>query len=133
MHLSQLIPLAICVSLLGIAGCAPKGPKTYPVAGEVTFDGQPVAEGEIIFRAADGAQGSWAAKITGGSYALESTAGAKRVEITAHRQIEVAPSASGEGGINYEMYIPEKYNEKSDLTREVTPAGPNKFDFPLEP
>ena len=127
----ELVAVALLLAML--VGCQDDGPATYPVAGSVTFAGQPVADGEIIFRAADGAQGSWAAKITAGEYSLKSTAGAKRVEISARRQIETAPAASGEGSINFQMYIPAKYNEKSQLTAAVTPAGPNTFDFALEP
>ena len=116
-----------------LTGCGPRGPVTYPVSGTVKVDGQPVANGEIIFRAADGATGSWEAKITDGSYSLESTAGEKRVEITARRKIDAAGNAdSGEPAFSFEAYIPEKYNEKSDLKATVTSAGPNVFDFDLE-
>ena len=131
------MPTLKLVLLLAIAvlftGCGPDGPVTYPVSGKVTLAGEPIAEGEIVFRDAAGAEGSRGAKINGGAYAFESTAGAKRVEITAHRKINVPPSPSGEGGVNYEMYIPEKFNVKTELTAEVTAAGPNTFDFSLTP
>ena len=122
------------VCLIFSLGCGPSGPETYTATGKVTFDGQPVSEGEIIFRAADGATGSWEARIADGSYTLETTAGAKRVEITARRKVEGAPAAaSGEPAISFESYIPEKYNEKSELTADVTPGGPNEFNFTLTP
>ncbi len=128
----QCSVLAIA-GLLLLAGCTPAGPKTYTASGEVTFDGQPVEAGEIIFRAADGASGSWEGKIVGGRYSLETTSGAKRVEITARRKVEAPAAASGEPAISFQMYIPEQYNEQSKLTADVTPAGPNEFNFSLTP
>ncbi len=118
---------------LCLIGCGKEGPVTYRVTGTVTFDDQPVEEGEIIFRAADGASGSWETRIVGGNYRLETTPGAKKIEITARRKIEGGPVAeSGEPAINFEAYIPEIYNEKSELTERVSPDGSNKFDFHLK-
>ena len=126
--------ISLFMLLTMLCGCGPSGPQTYTATGKVTFDGQPVEEGEIIFRAADGASGSWEGRIVGGSYSLETTPGEKRVEITARRQVEGAPAAdSGEPSISFESYIPQEYNEKSKLTANVTPAGPNTFNFDLTP
>jgi predicted small lipoprotein YifL len=133
MPTSKIILFLAITALAPLTGCGADGPVTYPVSGKVTLAGEPIAEGEIVFRDAAGAEGSRGAKINAGTYAFESTAGAKRVEITAHRKINVPPSPSGEGGTNYEMYIPEKFNVKTELTAEVTAAGPNTFDFPLTP
>jgi len=123
-------PLLCCLAAL--AGCGPGGPKTVPVAGSVSFAGQPVAEGEIAFRSADGATASWAGPIAAGRYAIRSTVGPKRVEIIAVRPRSGAKAkASGEGVPN-EMYVPARYNLESELKAEVTAAGPNEFDFNLE-
>ena len=136
--MTNLLTHSACIAVFllvaaSLTGCGPSGPKTYTATGEVTFDGDPVEEGEIIFRAADGASGSWEGRIVGGSYSLETTAGAKRVEITARRKIEgAAAAASGEPAISFESYIPEQYNEKSELTANVTADGDNQFDFPLK-
>ena len=124
-------PLLCWLPLL--AGCGPSGPTTVPVSGSVSFAGQPVAEGEIQFRSADGTSASWAGPIEGGRYALRSTVGPKRVEIIAVRPKPGAkPKPSGEQVVN-EMYIPARYNLESELTAEVTEAGPNQFDFSLQP
>ena len=123
-------PLLCCLAAL--SGCGPGGPQTVPVSGSVTFTGQPVADGEIAFRSADGATASWAGRIVAGRYAIRSTVGPKRVEIIAVRPKPGAkPKASGEGVIN-EMYIPDRYNLESELTADITAAGPNEFDFKLE-
>ncbi len=118
--------------LAAVSGCGPGGPKTVPVSGSVTFAGEPVADGEIAFRSADGATASWAGRIVAGRYAIRSTVGPKRVEIIAVRPKPGAkPKASGEGVIN-EMYIPDRYNLESELRAEVTTAGPNEFNFTLK-
>jgi len=41
--------LFVIVLLLTVTGCAEKGPKMYPISGAVSFDGQPVVDGIIIF------------------------------------------------------------------------------------
>jgi len=44
-----LFSLSLSVALLFTMGCGPKGPVTYPINGTVLFDGQPVADGLILF------------------------------------------------------------------------------------
>lgn len=114
------------------AGCG-RSDGMHAVTGRVTFDGQPVESGEIIFRSPDGSEGSAAGKITDGRYSLRSTPGLKRIEITARREIETPPAPSGEPAIGFESYIPEKYNRQSELTAEVAERGRNTFDFELTP
>jgi hypothetical protein len=123
---------AACLIMV-LAGCGSGGPRTVSVTGSVTSaGGVPVAEGEIVFRAAEGAMASWAGPIAAGRYAVRATVGPKRVEIIAVRPTSGAqPQASGEGVPN-EMYIPARYNLQSELTAEITAAGPNVFDFQLE-
>ncbi len=128
-----LVPcLVVAGIVLAASGCG-RGDGMRAVTGTVTFDGQPVESGEIMFRSPDGTEGSAAGRITGGRYSLRSTPGVKRVEITARREIETAPAASGEPAIGFESYIPEKYNRQSELTVEVAQHGRNSFDFDLTP
>ncbi|MDY0167682.1 MAG: hypothetical protein RBS80_14135 [Thermoguttaceae bacterium] len=124
--------LVVAGIVLAASGCG-RGDGMNAVTGTVTFDGQPVESGEILFRSPDGTEGSSAGKITGGRYSLRSTPGVKRVEITARREIETPPAASGEPAIGFESYIPDKYNRKSELTAEVADRGRNTFDFELTP
>jgi hypothetical protein len=35
------------------------------------------------------------------------------------------------GGWPQQDQVPDRYNNKSELTRDVKPDGPNEFDFPL--
>jgi hypothetical protein len=62
---------ALCLSIVTIAGCGNDGPERFQLAGRVTFRGQPVPAGTIIFepdisKGNDGPQG--VATITDGSF-----------------------------------------------------------------
>ena len=118
--------------LIGLAwlttGCG-TGPKTYWVQGTVTFDGQPVETGEIIFVPLDKDLGPDAGPITNGTFAFAVKAGKKRVEIRASREV---PGKRTSMGPVYEDYIPARYNSRSELPPvEVAPAGKNQWEFPL--
>jgi hypothetical protein len=120
----------LIVGLLLCGGCSSE-PKSYRVTGNVTFEGQPVTQGDIHFIATDGRWGAEAGKIKDGRYELMAKAGTKRVEITASR---ARPGgAGGAGGEPVpEEYSPDEYNVKSKLTAEVAENGKNEFDFRLK-
>lgn len=115
-------------------GCGgDEGPATYPVTGNVTFDGAPVEEGRIQFTPVSGAR-SFAAEIKNGQFSLEAEPGQMKVEITASRLIPGKFDTSNpddEPQPVGEMYIPAKYNAETELEAEVTASGPNTFDFAL--
>ena len=121
-------PLAILAGLL-LAGCSHQ-PRLYEVTGSVTFDGQPIPEGDLLFVTPDGTRGPDPAKITGGKYELKTTAGKKRVEISASK---IRPGgARGAGGEPVaEEYVPARYNIQSELTADVQAKAKNTFDFEL--
>ncbi len=50
----QLLAMAVFSSLLG---CGQAGPERYTISGKITYDGQPVPLGEVIFEP-DGSQGN---------------------------------------------------------------------------
>jgi len=111
------------------AGCSNE-PRLYVVKGKVSFDGQPVPDGDIQFASTAGDRGPDAGKISAGMYELKTTEGKKRVEISASK---IRPGgARGAGGEPVpEEYIPERYNAQSELTADVQPSGANVFDFEL--
>ena len=134
MHTNRtLFCLMASLALLGLAGCGSRGPTTYPVSGTVSFDGQPISSGEIIFRSADDQAASSAGNIHEGKFSFASLPGKKRVEIIAVREVpgKFDESNPGEKVPLREMYIPDQYNRQSKLAAEVTPNGANQFDFPL--
>ena len=117
----------LIVSSLVFVGC---GPATYTVTGTVTFEGTPVAEGEIVFLDAAGKNKSYGGQITDGEYSFESSPGKKTVEISVVREVPGemdTTSNPGESVRLVESYIPE-----TELTAEVRESGDNKIDFTLE-
>jgi hypothetical protein len=126
----------ICLSTLGCGGGAPDGPELFPVTGTVTFDGEPISEGRILFRADGGTGKGYGGDIKDGTYTLETVSGSMKVEITASR---IVPGKFGEAASPdedppplSEMYIPEIYNTKSTLTAEVKEDGENTIPFDLK-
>ncbi|WP_145260944.1 hypothetical protein [Planctomycetes bacterium Pan216] len=102
----------------------------------MTFDGEPIEMGDILFVPEDADAATDAGSIRGGTYHLEATAGAKRVEIRAIREI---PGKLVEDGANpgkkraaEEEFIPAQFNSESRLTVDVATNGSQTFDFNLE-
>ena len=116
-----------------LAGCAESVPETQTVSGTVTFDGTPVAEGEIVFRDAAGQTRSCGGQISDGKYSFEASPGNKKVEITARREVpgEFDTSNPGEKTPLVEEYIPAMYNTETTLTAEVS-SSQKTFDFELK-
>lgn len=114
---------------MAVAGCGSAEPKTYRVTGTVTFDGQGVSNGEIIFFDNDPKIGPDASQISQGDFDFQAKAGSKRVEIRASRPVPGMKDMSG--APLTDNFIPAKYNDETTLTAAVTADGPNHFDFPL--
>ena len=126
-----LVPL----SLLSLGCGSGAGPETIAVTGTVTYDGVPVADGDIIFRDATGQTRSCGGRIIDGKYSFDASPGSKTVEITAMRDVPGkmdTQSNPGESVPLREMYIPAKYNTETTLTAEVNDSG-DPIDFPLAP
>lgn len=135
--------LATCISFGVLSGCGgeEEGPLTVQVSGTVTYDGEPLPEGRIVLRPAEGEGRGYSGRIEDGSFSFETEPGNKKVEITASREVEVDPSEVSpeeqvqleeEGGTVPEQYIPAQYNKETTLTAEVTEGGDNSFSFELE-
>ncbi len=125
--------VALALATLLLPGCGPGGLDKHTVTGTVTFDGEPVGEGDIIFTADDGSGVTDAGKIANGKYSLETTPGKKSVRIMAMREVpgQFDESNPGEKVPVKEMYIPDKYSGVTELKADVTAGGDNVFDFPL--
>lgn len=120
--------LAAAAMVLLAAGCD-SGPKTYRVTGAVTWQGQTVDDGQIIFEAEDGQTHPGSAKFQpGGKYELRVTAGLKRVKVHGQRSKGFDKIMNQE---RFEAYIPAEYDAKSKLTFDVQPNDDNVFDIKL--
>lgn len=116
-----------------LAGCpGGSGLDLQPVTGTVTFDGEPVEDGRVQFREVEGDQRSFSGLIENGKYTMEAMTGKMRVEVRASRIIpgKFDESNPGEKEPIGKMYIPEKYNSRSELTADV-PSGGGVIDFTL--
>lgn len=119
------------------AGCSGgnEGPSLAAVAGTVQYDGAPIEEGRITFRADAGAGRAYSTDIKNGAFSLEVEPGKAKVEVIASRVIPgkfgEAASPDKEPPPLSEMYIPAKYNTETTLEAEVT-TGENNIPFNLE-
>jgi len=125
--------------LVAFSGC--DDPSMATVRGNVTFEGQPVESGKIIFEPVDGVGGTAGGKIEQGTYQFTGPKaifpGAKIVRITAVRKTgrQVAagsPEPPGTMVDELERYIPTMYNRASTLRREVISGQTNEHDFDLK-
>jgi hypothetical protein len=116
---------------LACAGCG-SSEGGVQLSGAVTYQGQPVTAGEIVFTPKSGDQPSAAGKIEEGRFQCQVPAGPNIVQITAYREVPGKFDTSNPGETNpvIEMYIPPEYNSDSKL--EVTVDGSNPtVDFEL--
>lgn len=119
-----------------IVGCS-SGDKLarYKVTGKVTYQGQPVEEGQITFEDPTAGQVNSSALGSGGSYSTELPAGDYRVSVAPplveFKSTADTPPDMVEKKVNN---IPKKYRtqEKSGLSAQVA-KDKRSFDFDLKP
>lgn len=123
--MNHLLRSTSLVVLAAIAGCG--GPVDAIVSGNVTIDGQPLKQGEIIFEATDGATIPGSAEIKDGQYQLMVAPGKKVVRINASRPNGIVdPLMKTEGS---EPMIPAEFNTQSKLTANVKAGKQAGMDF----
>jgi len=112
--------------LLAVAGCGGESSDIQKVVvqGTVALDGQPVANGEVRFYPAPGTHGPVSGgPVRDGRYIAQGRGGVPvgrhAVEILAFRPSSGARAAHPEGG-PVDQYLPEKFNEQTELTAEIT-------------
>lgn len=128
-NILRAVSLAAALLLPFAAGCGGPSGKV-PVAGTVTWNGQPLPNGHIVFEPLDAAIAPDAGPIRNGDFSLLASPGAKRVEIHADR--EIGPPDPVMGVSPRETYLPEKYAGSNSILRAtVEPVGENRFTFAL--
>jgi len=123
---------AVSVALLLSAGCDKSGKdKLVAVSGTVTLDGQPMKDGEISFSTPG--EPPQVLPIKDGAFQGEVKGGKRRVEIRAYKEGVASGGMykNGEMAAPKQNYIPDKYNNSSQLTADVTPGGQNQFKFEI--
>lgn len=138
-----LAGLAFVLSLtLTLTGCG--SGETIPravVSGTVTFDGEPVNEGVIMFIPVVGVKGAPVQlNIVNGKYDSATDAGDKRGVVIGMNEVRIMatrPSGKKVKSPDNEMideivqYIPAKYNEKTELQQEIK-SGKHEHNFDLK-
>lgn len=130
--------LGVCVlGCLGIflLGCRDAGPELHPVSGRVTYRGEPVPTGTVMFTPDTGP----AATSTIGSdgrYALRAVAGRHAVAVIAQQRLpaDFDPANLPADWKPPPSLVPAKYNRPSTsgLHVEVQPGESNHADLTLE-
>lgn len=115
------------------------------VSGSITYQGKPVDFGDILFHPQMKNTGGLFAqgKVVGGKYSLDADHGplvGKNVvrihgyKMTGRKRLDIAgKSLSDAPEMVDELmpYIPEKFNEASEITVEIESAGSDRLDFNL--
>ena len=119
-----------CFVLVGLAGCGGgDGPERVVVTGKVTFQGQPLANGEIRFVPTKGTEAPVSgASIAEGAYRADGLGGVPvgthKVVIQGFRAADTPVHDPIEGDYYpREQYLPTKYNDQTELEITVQPGS----------
>lgn len=121
-------------------GCGPKsGLQRVVVEGRVTYEGEPVGNGDVMFYPTETSPAPLAGgSIKDGKYVASAHGGVpvgeRRVEIRAYRKPKgAAGKTSGGEGPAAEQYLPEKFNTRSELNAVVKDdSNPLTLNFELK-
>ena len=133
-RVSTFRPALFLLGVVLVTGCGSSGPpRSAKAAGQVTFNSQPVAEGEIYFVAAEKGYSAKSSLDAQGKYQVAAglPPASYKVFITPPR-ITTPPMPGQAPPETKAFVVPDKYQTEttSGLTADVK-AGDNKFDFPL--
>lgn len=119
-RLSSIIALTI-IPLVSGCNSTVDGNGFFEIDGTVTWNGEPLDNGWIIFRAKDETSRNVSSPIKDGGFSVKIQEGEKIVEVTAEREVsgKFTRGASGEEVPAKESYIPAKYNTNSELKVDI--------------
>jgi hypothetical protein len=127
------------IGLVLLAGCGRSSDiQRVIVSGKVSYQGQPIADGAILFTPVKGTKGpAAAARIENGAYQAAIAGGVPvgthRVEVLAFRASSGSSQSSGSQVFQMakEQFLPKQYNRESTLTATVDDNGKQTKDFEL--
>lgn len=128
--------LILSLFLIVLLGC---GPAKISISGKVSYDGIEVNEGAISFESPDGKSPSVGGMIQKGLYKIDNvdvaSGGKKIVRITAviktGKKIPAGPPFPPGDMVDEIIKMPSQFNEKSNLSAELSSSKPNVFIFDL--
>jgi len=124
---------------LSCVGCSDAGPRRAEVSGQVTLNGQAIAEGVIRFLPIEGTIGpETGGIITDGKYEISRQrgpiVGMNRIELRASKKTgRKIQDPTGRPGVltdEFAELFPDNFNANSKLTREIK-DGPNILNFDI--
>lgn len=121
-----------------LAGCGANEDGRIAVAGHVTYEGQPLQQGQVVFEPR-GAGRMAIGHVVDGRYTIAAQRGPIPgeyvVRITSTRATGEKASAGPTGGNElrdvYEQFLPEKYNDRSELVVKIEGSSSVEQDFDL--
>ena len=127
--------VAVAACALFAVGCPDKKVEQVSrvkVSGAVKVDGKDVKTGTITFDAQNG-QPPGDASILDGKYEGLAPVGKCKVSINAFVKVSMKEKMKMDGpgydAMTETNLLPERYNSKTEILREVTEPGPHTFDF----
>jgi hypothetical protein len=126
------------LGIIVLTGCGDAGNR-HAVTGAVTLRGRPLDDGIINFAPLDGQETGDGAQIVAGKYLIPRPKGLApgRYKVTIYAGDgrsgtgDASPDSPHAGQRPGKERVPPQFNEKSDIVKEVTPDGPNQFDFDI--
>lgn len=119
--LMTFVPLA---GMLLMVGCGEAGPKLCDIKGNVSLDGSPMAEGEVLL-SAEGSVVTQTLPISGGEFSGQIQPGTYRVQV--FQYVEIAPTPDATGYVPPDPIrrnvIPPQWNTASTLTEVIPDSG----------
>ncbi len=116
-------------------GCSQKvkNVKRVQVSGKITLDTKPLMTGKITFDPENGEPPA-VFDILDGNYEGLAPVGKNKVRLTSIKKVSMKELMGGMDGPGYDELqdvnaLPDRYGDKSEITREVTEEGPNQFNF----
>ena len=122
--------MLVVVMPLFLLGCGTRKPV---VEGQITLDSVPIGKGAIQLIPVDGKGQTAGTGVVDGRYRMEASPGTMKVIVNwpqANGKM-MDPGGSGQMIDRYVESVPDRYNEKTELTVTVKP-GVNVADFALE-
>lgn len=154
--MKRLVALGCLAFSMFLVGCGADLPATVPVTGTVTLDGNPIEGASVNFLSVEGNITASGVTDASGKFTVKTIVGDQMVDGAVVGKHQVAVVKTESDGIavtdpkemmakmasnpaitsDYKpkAIIPTQYNNPtmSQLTADVTEAGPNDFTFPLK-
>lgn len=127
--ISNQTSICLLLTALLLGGCSKDdGRQKIEASGTVTFNGKPLAKGNIVFDPVDGRGGSAIGNVVDGQFTVLSEPGSKKVQISSTQ--ESGKTGSDGEPIMIEV-LPGKYSAQSNLKVDLQASQPNVFNFEL--